>query len=197
MNLLAIDTSTDICCVSLYRSQQKIITYSKKVTSSHTKLLASLVDVIIKENNFSIKNLDYIILSIGPGSYSGLRSGSSFAKGLAYAINKKIIPINTIEAMNLLITDKEEYYIALYSHKDYVYSQKFFKGKVIGEQTCNRILNLRENKFYGYGLEKFSDINSTEVKPSSVNLINFFLKNRELIDKYNIAEISPIYLAKK
>ena len=102
-----------------------------------------MVDAIIKENNFLIKNLDYIILSIGPGSYSGLRSGSSFAKGLAYAINKNIIPINTIEAMNLLITDKEEYYIALYSHKDYVYYQKFFKGKASGKQSCDRILNLR------------------------------------------------------
>ena len=103
MNLLAIDTSTDMCCVTLYQSDEKNITYSEKVTSSHTKLLASFVDTIIKENNFSIKNLDHIILSIGPGSYSGLRAGSSFAKGLAYATGKNIIPLNTITVMNSLV----------------------------------------------------------------------------------------------
>ena len=121
MNLLAIDTSTDICCVSLYQSEKKIITYSEKVTSSHTKLLASFVDTIMNKNNFAIKNLDHILLSIGPGSYSGLRTGSSFAKGLAYALGKNIIPVNTIDVMNSLVSCPNEYYVAIYSHKDYVY----------------------------------------------------------------------------
>jgi tRNA threonylcarbamoyl adenosine modification protein YeaZ len=197
MNILAIDTSTSICCVSLYQSNKKIITCSQKAVSSHTKLLASSVDTIIKENNFLIKNLDYIILSIGPGSYSGLRSGSSFAKGLAYALDKNIIPINTIDAMNFSINDNNGYYIALHSHKDYVYYQKFFKGEAIGKQYCDRILNLEKNKFYGYGLKKFSDINSSEVRPSSLNLIDYFLKNKELKNEQSIAEITPLYLTKK
>ena len=197
MNILAIDTSTNICCVSLYQDNKKIITCSQKVVSSHTKLLASSVDTIIKENNFLIKNLDYIILSIGPGSYSGLRSGSSFAKGLAYALDKNIIPINTIDAMNFSINDNNEYYIALHSHKDYIYYQKFLKGKAIGNQYCDRILNLEKNKFYGYGLKIFLDINSSEVRPSSLNLVNYFLKNKELKNKQSIAEITPLYLAKK
>ena len=96
MNLLAIDTSTNICCVSVYCNNEKIITTTEKVISSHTQLLASFVYNIINKNNFSIKELDHIILSIGPGSYSGLRASSSFAKGLAYAINKNIITVNTI-----------------------------------------------------------------------------------------------------
>jgi len=197
MNLLAIDTCSDICCVSLYTSNKKIITYSEKVASSHTKLLASLVDTIIKESSFPIKNLDYILLSIGPGSYSGLRTGSSFAKGLAYALDKNIIPINTIHAMNFSITDNGKYYIALYSHKDYVYYQKFYKGEAIKKQYCDRIINLDNNKFYGYGLEKFSNINSSEVRPSSVNLINYILKNKDLIKEQHITGITPIYLTKK
>jgi len=197
MNILAIDTSTNICCVSLYQRNKKIITCSQKVVSSHTKLLASSVDTIIKENNFLIKNLDYIILSIGPGSYSGLRSGSSFVKGLAYALDKNIIPINTIDAMNFSINDNNEYYIALHSHKDYVYYQKFFKGEAIGNQYCDRILNLEKFFFYGYGLKKFLDINSSEVRPSSLNLINYFLKNKELKNEQSIAKITPLYLTKK
>ena len=197
MNLLAIDTSTDICCVSLHRGNEEIITFSEKVTSSHTKLLASFVDRIIKQNKISIKSLDHIILSIGPGSYSGLRAASSFAKGLAYAIDKNIIAINTIDALNFSVKDTGEYYIALHSHKDYVYYQKFYNGKSIESQYCDKVSNLDKNTFYGYGLEIFPDINSLEVKPSSVNLLKYILKNRELIIEQNISKINPIYLTKR
>ena len=197
MNLLSIETATDRCCVTLYRSEEKNITYTERITSSHTKLLASFVDTIVQENSFLIKTLDHIILSIGPGAYSGLRAGSSFSKGLAYAIGKNIITVNTIDAMNLLVNDDGEYYIALYSHQDYVYYQKFCNGKPIEGQHCGQILNLEKHKFYGYGLEKFSDINSSEVRPSSLNLINYILKNRKLIVKQNIAQITPIYLTKE
>ena len=197
MNLLGIETSADICCVTLHRGHKKNITCSEKITSNHTKLLASFVDTIIKKNKFSISNLDHIILSIGPGSYSGLRAGSSFAKGLAYAAGKNIIPVNTISVMNSLVNYNEEYYVALYSHKDYVYYQKFYKGEAIKKQYCDRIINLDNNKFYGYGLEKFSNINSSEVRPSSVNLINYILKNKDLIKEQHITGITPIYLTKK
>ena len=196
MNLLGIDTSTDICCVSLYKDGNLISNQNQKVNFGHTKFLAKFTDDIFKKNKFTVKNLDYIILSIGPGSYSGLRAGSSFSKGLSYAIDKPIIPINTIDLMNSLINNQDSYYIALYSHKDYVYYQEFYDGKAVGNQYCDKISKLKKYRFYGYGLETFPDINSSEVKPSSSNLINYFLKNENLIKTRNIASISPIYLEK-
>ncbi|MBI45202.1 MAG: tRNA (adenosine(37)-N6)-threonylcarbamoyltransferase complex dimerization subunit type 1 TsaB [Candidatus Marinimicrobia bacterium] len=196
MNLLAIDTSTDICCVSLCKDNKLISTYNQRVSFGHTKFLAKFTDDIIKKNNFSVKSLDYIILSIGPGSYSGLRAGSSFSKGLSYAIGKPIIPINTIDLINSLVANKDNYYVALYSHKDYIYYQEFCNGEAIGEQYCDRISKLNEYQFYGYGLEAFPNINSLEVKPSSLNLVNYILKNKDLMKMKNIASISPIYLEK-
>ena len=86
MNVLAIDTTTDICSFSLAVNNKIIDSNDKIIESSHTKYLANNIDSLIKKNTFSISNLDYILLSIGPGSYSGLRVGSSFVKGLSYAI---------------------------------------------------------------------------------------------------------------
>ena len=146
MNFLAIETSTDICSVSLYQSKKEIITQENKIISSHTKLLAVIIDDIIKKNNFVIRELDYILLSIGPGSYSGLRTATSFSKGLAYAIGKNIIPINTIDATNSIIEDKDDYYIAFHSHRDNVYYQKFSDGVSIGEQACDNISKLEKKK---------------------------------------------------
>ena len=197
MNLLAIETSTDICSVSLCQGKKEIVTKENKIISGHTQSLAVIVDNMVKENNFIIKELDHILLSIGPGSYSGLRVATSFSKGLAYAIDKNIIPINTIHATNSIIEDNGNYYIAFYSHRDNVYYQKFKNGISIGGQSCDSISKLKKNKIYGYGLDKFSDINASEVKPSSLNLIKYIRENKNLIVKKNIAEISPIYLEKK
>ena len=198
MNFLAIDTSTDICSISLYINNQVIDTNDELVDSSHTKLLATNVDLMIKNNNIALDILDYLVLAIGPGSYSGLRVGSSFIKGLAFSIKKNIIPINTIESMNSKLDIQGNYYIAIFSHRDYIFYQEFLNGKPVGKQGCNRVTNLKDINFYGYGLNKISNINYIEVLPSSLNLVDFLLKNCDslLLDKKHISEISPIYLTK-
>ena len=198
MNFLAIDTSTDICSISLYINNKIIDTSEQLVDSSHTKLLATNVNSIIKDNSITLDILDYLILSIGPGSYSGLRVGSSFMKGLAYAIKKDIIQINTIHSMNAKLDIKGKYYVGIFSHRDYIFYQEFYNGDPIGKQGCNRIADLKNIDFYGYGFYKISNLNYTEVRASSLNLIDYLLKNYDLLisEKKHISEISPIYLTK-
>jgi len=198
MNFLAIDTSTDICSVSLYINNKIIDINDELIDSSHTKLLATNVDLMIKRNDITLDILDYLVLSIGPGSYSGLRVGASFIKGLAYAIKTDIIPINTIESMNSKLDINGNYYVAIFSHRDYVFYQEFSNGNSVGKQGCDCITNLKDINFYGYGLDKISNINYTEVKPSSVNLIDYLIENYDLLvsEKKHISEISPIYLTK-
>ena len=199
MNVLAIDTATDICSISLAVNNKIIDSNEKIIESSHTKYLAKNVDSLIKKNTFSISNLDYILLSIGPGSYSGLRVGSSFVKGLSYAIKKKIIPINTFESMIVNSNLSGNYYVALYSHKNYVFSQEFLDGKALSEQVCDKIFNLKKIPIYGYALSKIENIQYNEEKPSAIKMIEYFNKNFESLTKNqkDINDISPIYLKKK
>jgi len=198
MNFLAIDTSTDICSVSLCVNNKIIDTYDELIDSSHTKLLATNVDLMVKRNDITFDIFDYLVLSIGPGSYSGLRVGSSFMKGLAYAIKTDIIPINTIESMNSKLDIQGNYYVAIFSHRDYVFYQEFSNGNPVGEQGCGCITNLKGIDFYGYGLNKISNINYTEVKPSSLNLVDYLFENYDSLvsEKKHISEIIPIYLTK-
>ena len=199
MNVLAIDTATDICSISLAVNNKIIDSNDKIIESSHTKYLAKNIDSLIKKNTFSISNLDYILLSIGPGSYSGLRVGSSFVKGLSYAIKKKIIPINTFESMIVNSNLSGNYYVALYSHKNYVFSQEFLDGKALSEQVCDKIFNLKKIPIYGYALSKIENIQYNEEKPSAIKMIEYFNKNFESLTKNqkDINDISPIYLKKK
>ena len=198
MNFLAIDTSVDICSISLCIDSQVVDSIDDLVKSSHTKLLATNVNELFKRNNLEVNKLDYIVLSIGPGSYSGLKVGSSFAKGLAFSIQKEIIPINTIAYMNAKLNIDGNYYVAIFSHRDYVFYQEFSDGYPIGEQYCNRVTNLKSIDLYGYDLKKISNINYTEVKPSSVNLANYLINNYDSLGSFekDISTVSPIYLKK-
>ena len=194
MKILAIETSTNICSVCLAKDYTIIDYKEQTIPNSHSKYLPLLVNDIIKINKIEFNQIDCIALSIGPGSYTGLKVGSSFAKGLTFMQNRKIIPINTIHSLNSEIDDNSNYYIAIYSHRDYVFYQEFLKGKEIGNQFCKSVDKLKKIKIYGYGLEKIDNIEFIECKPSSINLIHYINKNKSALFTNNYIDICPIYL---
>tara|TARA_B110000438_G_C15548246_1_gene535765 strand:- start:48 stop:644 length:597 start_codon:yes stop_codon:yes gene_type:complete len=196
MNILAIDTATDLSSISLFINNKIVDTIKHEKVLSHSKVLATSVALIIKKNKFDICNLDLILLSIGPGSYSGLRVSSSFSKGLALALSKPIIPINTISAMSFFLENSGNYYVALYSHRDYVFYQEFLNGKAVGKQYCKKYSSLKSIKIYGYNISKIENIKSIDCQPSSVNLINYFFENKENLMKKELTDINPIYINK-
>lgn len=65
----------------------------------HASWLHEAINILLKNNNFSPSNLDAVAVSIGPGSYTGLRVGLATAKGLCYALNIPLITINTLKMM--------------------------------------------------------------------------------------------------
>ena len=91
------------------------------------------------------------------------------------------------------------YYVALYSHKNYVFAQEFLDGEAISEQVCDKISNLKKLPIYGYALNKIENIQYNEEKPSAIKMIEYFNQNFESLTKKqkDINDISPIYLKKK
>lgn len=97
--ILAIESSTDVCSVSLIKDREIIRTEETKVANSHSADLAVFTDLIFNETKISPKELSAISVSMGPGSYTGLRIGVSFAKGLCWGLNIPLIGINTLKLM--------------------------------------------------------------------------------------------------
>lgn len=97
--ILAIETATEICSVSLIRDNEIIALRESEGNNEHSALLASFIDEIMHETGLELKQLDAVAVSKGPGSYTGLRIGVSTAKGLCYALNKPLISVATLEAM--------------------------------------------------------------------------------------------------
>ncbi len=103
--ILNIETSGEICSVALSEDDKCLLMKESREKNSHSAKLAVLTDELLKELNINPEKLDAIAVSEGPGSYTGLRIGVSFAKGLCYALNKPLIAVETllINAQNLKI----------------------------------------------------------------------------------------------
>ena len=91
--LLNIETATTVCSVSLSENN-KLLAY-KELNSgyTHAENLTVFIQDVLKEASLAINKIDAVAVSMGPGSYTGLRIGVSTAKGLCYALNKPLIAI--------------------------------------------------------------------------------------------------------
>ena len=125
--ILSIETTTNICSVSLFQNK-KLIYLFEDSNRKHSSLLGLFVEKIFINSDIPIQSIDAIAISIGPGSYTGLRIGLSFAKGLAFSINKPIIPINTLDSLNEGIKDLN-YFLVLHAYKGNFFIQEYKNEK--------------------------------------------------------------------
>jgi tRNA threonylcarbamoyladenosine biosynthesis protein TsaB len=98
--LLCIDTSTTHASVALAKDGAVIAIRTNQNQKDHASFLQPAIHALLHENNQSLKNLEAIAITSGPGSYTGLRVGFASAKGLAYALDIPLIGIETTLAMS-------------------------------------------------------------------------------------------------
>lgn len=99
MKLLAIDTSTDYLSLAVMRGDKALARIYKRAPRSHSSLLMPMIDDILKRSKTALKDLDGFCLSIGPGSFTGLRIGAVTVKGLAFVTKKPIVAVPTLDAI--------------------------------------------------------------------------------------------------
>lgn len=105
--LLHIETSTKVCSVALSENGQLIhIIEESSDAYIHSERLTVFIEQITKEKNWKLSELDAIVVTSGPGSYTGLRIGVSTSKGLCYALKKPLIAVNTLESIASLAQKK-------------------------------------------------------------------------------------------
>lgn len=98
-NILNIETSTDVCSVALTSEGQVLDHRENYDGQTHATLLSQYVQEMLQYARTRDITLDAIAVSIGPGSYTGLRIGLSEAKGLAFGLNVPLIGVNTLQLL--------------------------------------------------------------------------------------------------
>ncbi len=139
MNILAIETSTEVCGISYFENDEMKEIEEEEIPRKHATTLPMFYKSLQDKANFELNKLDGIAVSIGPGSFTGLRIGLSYAKGLAYSHDLPIIPVPTLEAIALKCNHDTPFHVLLFSHRDMIYHQPFSAaGQSISKPKVNK-----------------------------------------------------------
>lgn len=127
MLVLAIDTATKIGSVALYDDKIGVIgEINLYVKVNHLNVIMDAVDSLFKLSGLNIKDVDRIAVTIGPGSFTGIRIGTAIAKGLAYSLKKPIVGVNELDVLAHMGENREDIIVPLIdARKERVYFSKY------------------------------------------------------------------------
>ena len=115
--ILCIETGTDICSVGIAENGELVSLRESDEGRDHARKVGVFVDEILKENRLDPDDLDAVAVGKGPGSYTGLRIGVSFAKGLCYGLRKPLVAVGSLDA--LCEVAREDYEAGILSVEDW------------------------------------------------------------------------------
>ncbi len=155
---LAIETSSAICSVAVLEGNKCIGIKESNSPMMHAEILPIYVKEIMQNLNIKPDMINAVAVSIGPGSFTGLRIGLSFAKGFSMAHNLPILPVPTMQSLAYGLRREKPSQGLFYSHGKYIFYQKYiwednlpnFKDKPILEEGAKIIkkINIDKNIFH-------------------------------------------------
>ena len=97
--ILCIETGTDICSVGIAKDGELLSLRESDEGRDHARKVGVFVDELLRETGIVPDDLDAVAVGKGPGSYTGLRIGVSFAKGLCYGLQKPLVAVGSLDAL--------------------------------------------------------------------------------------------------
>jgi tRNA threonylcarbamoyladenosine biosynthesis protein TsaB len=213
--ILNIETATKTCSVAL--AKNGALVGQKSLSSgaySHAENLHPFIDSLLKEHQVSAAELDAIAISMGPGSYTGLRIGVSTAKGLCYALNIPLIAVGTLELMchseKLKSLDADLFCPMIDARRSEVFTALFNKSGqmvkdvealILDTDSFSTLLQNQRIAFFGDGSAKFSEmINNPNavfvdgVEPLASQMISLSEARFAAVKFEDVAYFEPFYL---
>jgi tRNA threonylcarbamoyladenosine biosynthesis protein TsaB len=213
--ILNIETATTVCSVALCENDQVLSSKELNAGYTHAENLHVFIDEVLKKAKVEPSQLNAVAVSKGPGSYTGLRIGSSTAKGLAFALNIPLISIDTLQLMAraamlkdntydhyvpMIDARRMEIYCAVYD-KD-LERKNEIQAVILTEETAKDFSHYKKPCFFGEGMAKcrelLSDIPASGfidgVLPLARNMgeLSFDKFKKSLFE--DVAYFEPFYL---
>ena len=202
MICLFLDTSSEKLKVSLIDNNKLIYDKELITKNDHSSYLIPSIEEAFKTNNLDYKDVNRIIVGIGPGSFTGTRISITVAKVYAYSFNIPIFGISSLEMM-IYGNSNYDYYVPVIEDKnDKLYYSIFDKDKkrVIQDEYCNRDELYNNLKKYNGNIliishsnKQYDEYDYTDEKINSVEINkNIFINNKEI----NPHLLKPNYIKK-
>ena len=184
MNTLAFDTCCGRFTIALFNDEELVQHYLEHSHNQQSKDLISKIKELLAQSKLSVTDIDNIIITLGPGSFTGVRIGIAAAQGMALINNTKLVGISTMEALaymrggdviTVLEAGRGQYYAQLFHNS--------ISKSDIWLADCNEISKLGKNyKIIG-------TFNEENILPDA----RFFIKALKMnIDATK--ELMPIYI---
>jgi tRNA threonylcarbamoyladenosine biosynthesis protein TsaB len=107
IRILNIESSTDVCSISISEDAVCAAVKISEDDRSHSKLIGIFIEELLSENNLKASDFNAVAISSGPGSYTGLRIGTSTAKAFCFGANIPLISVNTMQIMAKMLIEKK------------------------------------------------------------------------------------------
>lgn len=219
--ILSIETGTDICSVALANDGELMALRESDEGRDHAKKVALFVDELLRETGVQPSDLDAIAVGKGPGSYTGLRIGVSFAKGMCYALDIPLIAIGSLDALTevaredydagILDIEEEEWAKAklcplVDARRMEVYAEVFDnEGKALTDVAAEVVTEesfkeWRKDKFviFGNGAKKCTELLSdaifVDIAPSARGIVRLAEESFKAKKFEDLAYFEPFYL---
>lgn len=219
--ILAIETATEVCSVSLINKGLPLATRESAGSNEHSKLLTPFINEVVLESGFNLNEINAVAVSMGPGSYTGLRIGVSAAKGLCFSLDIPLIAISTLKALTYKALNDEIFQLqqdnkTLYcpmidARRMEVYTALFdqnfneikpVQAVVINENSFAEVTTQTQLIIFGNGASKCRDIlmhnkNITivdNIRASAKAMALFAESSYQSRDFVNTAYFEPFYL---
>ena len=209
--IVNIDTALDIASVCLSKDGNVLQLSFSKDQKDHASWLHTEIAELLQKSGHSIKDLDAVAVSVGPGSYTGLRVGLAAAKGFCYALQIPLITINSLKVIAFAVKDEAidmicplidarrmEVFTAVYD-KD-LQEKVSPHAMVVDEKSFASFLSSGKVLFCGNGVKKLQPLisnsnalfSNTMADASHLARLSFnCYKNKEFAD---LAYAEPLYI---
>ena len=168
MKILAIDTSTRVGSIAVVEGPLLKAQQILNITATHNQRLLPGIERVLADTGWSVDDLDGFAVSLGPGSFTGLRIGLSIIKGLAWATGKPLAAVPTLDALAVNVSSvphkicpildarKGEIYTAVYRRGDEEIPQRLTSYMVIKPEELVALIS-ETTVIVGDGLLSYGD----------------------------------------
>lgn len=192
MNYLLLDSSNVYLSVGLVKNDKLIDSISYPCFQQQSEYMVLEIDKLLKRNHITMKKINGVVTSIGPGSYTGIRIALTIAKVMSYALNIPIYPLSTLEINKVINKDSivlfnarsNRSYIAAFSK-----SKRFLKDQAMNNVDVMKYIKSHPN----YVL--VGDLTYLNLKGKKVNVLENMTKLMKQVKPIkNPNLVKPIYL---
>ena len=177
MKILGIESSGLTASIAVWQDDMIIAEYTTNFKKTHSETLLPMIAEVLERINIDVNEMDYIAVSEGPGSFTGLRIGAATAKGLGLATGKELVSVPTVEALAynlynvqgvicpIMDAKRDQVYTGIFEYEDGELKTLFNTDAVAITEIIDKINGFgKEVTFLGDGVPVYKDVINDSIK---------------------------------